>query len=86
MLELLKAMRPDLTVHGFRSSFRDWAAEQTNHPREVAEAALAHTILTRLSGPTGVAICSSKRRRLMAEWARYCEQKPVASKSVLSSR
>ena len=44
MLELLRTMRPDFTVHGFRSSFRDWAAEQTNHPREVAEKALAHTI------------------------------------------
>ena len=44
MLQLLKGMRPGLTVHGFRSSFRDWAAEQTNHPREVAEAALAHII------------------------------------------
>src|SRR5207253_1367740 len=43
MLELLKRMgRDDLTVHGFRSSFRDWAAETTNYPRELAEMALAH--------------------------------------------
>jgi integrase len=45
MLALLKRMkRRDITVHGFRSLFRDWAAEQTNFPREVAEAALAHAI------------------------------------------
>jgi integrase len=45
LLMLLRRMgRPDITVHGFRSTFRDWAAELTNHPREVAEAALAHTI------------------------------------------
>jgi integrase len=45
MLGVLKRMeRSDLTVHGFRSAFRDWAAEETNFPREVAEAALAHTM------------------------------------------
>ena len=45
LLALLKRMeRSDLTVHGFRSTFRDWAAEQTNYPRDVAEMALAHTI------------------------------------------
>ena len=45
LLALLKRMdRQNLTAHGFRSTFRDWAAEQTNHPREVAEMALAHTI------------------------------------------
>jgi integrase len=43
MLELMKDMRPGLTVHGFRSSFRDWAGEQTSFPREIAEAALAHS-------------------------------------------
>ena len=45
MLALLKRMgRADLTAHGFRSTFRDWAAESTNYPREVAEMALAHTV------------------------------------------
>ena len=48
MLMMLRRMgREDLTVHGFRSTFRDWAAEQTNFPREVAEAALAHIIADR---------------------------------------
>ena len=44
MLELLRGLRPGLTVHGFRSTFRDWAAEETNFPFEVVEMALAHTI------------------------------------------
>ncbi len=44
MLELLRGLRPGLTVHGFRSTFRDWAAEQTDFPSEVVEMALAHTI------------------------------------------
>ena len=45
MMETLRRMeRGDLTVHGLRSTFRDWAAEQTNFPREVAEAALAHVV------------------------------------------
>jgi integrase len=41
---LLRRMKVDVTVHGFRSAFRDWAAEQSSQPREVAEAALAHTL------------------------------------------
>ena len=51
---LVKSMgRAGLTVHGFRSSFRDWAAEQTNFPSEVREAALAHVVATRWSRPIG---------------------------------
>ena len=57
--------------HGFRSSFRDWAAERTNTPREVVEAALAHTV----QNPTEAAYARSdlfeRRRRLMNEWAAY---------------
>ena len=57
--------------HGFRSSFRDWAAERTNTPREVVEAALAHTV----QNPTEAAYARSdlfeRRRRLMDEWAAY---------------
>ncbi len=57
--------------HGFRSSFRDWAAERTNTPREVVEAALAHTV----QNPTEAAYARSdlfeRRRRLMDDWADY---------------
>ena len=57
-LMLLRRMgRDDLTAHGFRSSFRDWAAERTNFPSEVAEMALAHVVSTRSRRPIGGAIC-----------------------------
>jgi len=73
MLVLLKRMgRNDVTVHGFRSSFRDWSAEQTSYAREIAESALAHVI----SDATERAYLRSdlfdKRRRLMDDWAKYC--------------
>jgi integrase len=74
MLVLLQKRmgRPDLTVHGFRSTFRDWAAEQSNFPNEVVEMALAHTI----DDPTEAAYrrgdLFEKRSRLMQAWADYC--------------
>ena len=75
MLALLKRMeRKDITVHGFRSSFRDWAAEQTNFPREVAEAALAHSIQSRVEAAYRRSDLFEKRRLLMDKWARYCGQ------------
>ncbi len=79
MLELLRDMRGfGATVHGFRSSFRDWAAERTNYPREIAEAALAHVVgdKTEVAYRRGDAL--EKRRRLMRDWARYCASKPIA--------
>lgn len=75
MLALLKRMnRKDITVHGFRSSFRDWAAEQTNFPREVAEAALAHALQSRVEAAYRRSDLFDKRRLLMEKWARYCQQ------------
>jgi len=75
MLSLLKRMnRRDITVHGFRSSFRDWAAEQTNFPREVAEAALAHAVQSRVEAAYRRSDLFDKRRLLMEKWARYCQQ------------
>jgi integrase len=74
MSELLKGMRPPsvATVHGFRSSFRDWAKEATNFPRELAEAALAHLVgdVTERAYSRGDAL--AKRRKLMDAWASYC--------------
>jgi integrase len=66
--------RADLTVHGFRSTFRDWAAERTNFPRDVAEAALAHVIADKTEAAYRRGDALEKRRRLMAEWARYCTE------------
>jgi integrase len=76
LLALLKRMkRTDITAHGFRSSFRDWAAEETDHPREVAEMALAHTIGDKVEAAYRRGDLFDKRRALMAEWAEYCEKR-----------
>lgn len=65
---LRRLERPDITVHGFRSTFRDWAAEQTGHPREIAEAALAHVVgdSTERAYRRGDAL--ERRRVLMRDW------------------
>ncbi len=57
--------------HGFRSSFRDWAAEQTNHPREVIEAALAHVVQNRVEAAYARSDLFERRRVLMNDWAEY---------------
>jgi integrase len=73
MLRVLDAMsRGDLTVHGFRSSFRDWAAECTNFASEVCEAALAHAVENKAEAAYRRGDLFEKRRQLMASWARYC--------------
>lgn len=77
MLQLLRRMgRADLTVHGFRSTFRDWAAERTNYPREVAEMALAHTVSDKVEAAYRRGDLFEKRRRMMEEWQRFCETRP----------
>jgi integrase len=80
MLALLKTLRP-VTTHGFRSSFTDWAHECTNHPKVVIDAALAHTIGDKVEAAYRRGELFVKRGRLMADWARYCEQTPVTSAS-----
>ena len=57
--------------HGFRSSFRDWAAEETDHPREVIEAALAHVVQNRVEAAYARSDLFERRRRLMDDWAGY---------------
>jgi integrase len=73
MLVLLDRMeRGDLTVHGFRSSFRDWAAEQTAFPSEVAEMALGHAVGDKVEAAYRRGDLFEKRRKLMEAWANYC--------------
>ena len=73
LLALLDRMdRANLTAHGFRSTFRDWAAERTNYPREVVEMALAHAIGNKVEAAYRRGDLFEKRRSLMAEWAKYC--------------
>jgi integrase len=62
----------DVTVHGFRSAFRDWAAERTNIPNEVCEAALAHVIENKAEAAYRRGDLFDKRRKLMEAWAAYC--------------
>ena len=83
MTALLKRMkRNNITVHGMRSTFRDWAAEQTNHPHEVAESALAHVIGNKSEAAYRRGDALDKRRRLMDDWARYCARPRVAGNVV----
>jgi integrase len=73
LLMLLRRMgRQDLTAHGFRSTFRDWCAEATNFPREVAEAALAHALRDKTEAAYQRGDLMEKRRLLMADWATFC--------------
>jgi integrase len=72
---LLRRMaREDITVHGFRSTFRDWAAERTDFPREVAEMALAHAVGNKVEAAYRRGDLFEKRRRLMDAWAEYCSK------------
>jgi len=84
-LMLLRRMgRGDLTAHGFRSTFRDWAAERTSFPREVAEAALAHTLPDKVEAAYRRSDLFDKRRRLMEAWARFSTTPPSGEKGVVT--
>lgn len=72
LLAVLKRMgRSDLTVHGFRSTFRDWAGESTTHAREVIEAALAHRLKDKAEAAYARGDLFAKRRLLMQDWAHF---------------
>jgi len=71
---LIKTDHSDVTIHGFRSSFRDWCAEMTNYPREVAEAALAHTLKDKTEAAYQRGDIFVKRKKLMDAWASYCQK------------
>ena len=82
LLMLLRRMGHDnLTAHGFRSTFRDWAAERTNFPSEVAEMALAHTVGDRVEAAYRRGDLFQKRRELMDDWASYCAKNPLTAQS-----
>ena len=84
MSELLRELKIAAVPHGFRSSFRDWAAEETDHPREVAEAALAHKVRNQIEAAYRRSDLFERRRRLMDDWARYLAQ--GASSDAVRSR
>jgi integrase len=79
MFKVLRRMkRDDLTVHGFRSTFRDWAAERTGFPQEVAEMALAHAVADKVEAAYRRGDLFEKRRQLADAWARFCAQPATA--------
>jgi integrase len=75
-MALRRMKRSDLTVHGFRSTFRDWVGEATGAPREVAEAALAHALADKTEAAYARGDLFTKRRRLMDDWAVFCTLPP----------
>jgi integrase len=72
LLELMRGMKPGFVPHGFRSTFRDWAADTTDNPSEVVEMALAHAIESKVEAAYRRSDLFEKRRRLMTDWASYC--------------
>jgi integrase len=83
MLMLLRRMgREDLTIHGFRSSFRDWAAERTGFPAEVAEMALAHTVADAVERAYRRGDLFQMRRQMMDAWAKFCAAPSAAGRVV----
>jgi integrase len=77
LLKVLRDASEPYTVHGFRSAFRDWVAEQTNFPGEVAEAALAHAIPNKVEAAYKRTDFLEKRRKLMDAWAAFCMGEPA---------
>lgn len=86
MSMLLRRMKVDVTVHGFRSGFRDWSAECTGYAHEVCEMALAHVIGNKAEAAYRRGDLFEKRRRLMADWATYCASNGAAGAKVTPIR
>ncbi len=72
LTKLLREMQEPYTVHGFRSAFRDWVSEETEHQGEIAEAALAHAVSDKTEAAYRRGNLLEKRKRLMADWAQFC--------------
>jgi integrase len=76
----------DATPHGFRSTFRDWAAEATSYPRDVCEAALAHAVGNQVEAAYRRGDLLTKRQALMAAWATFCDRPMIAGEVVPINR
>jgi hypothetical protein len=79
MRRCLVEMRPDITVHGFRATFRSWAGECTAHPRDVCETALGHSIGSAVEQAYQRDALIAKRRILMTDWADFCASDRAAN-------
>jgi integrase len=88
MAEELKDLVPPTvaTIHGFRSTFKDWAAEQTAYPNELSEMALAHTVADKVEAAYRRGDMREKRRRLMQDWSDYCAGNSSVGENVVPLR
>lgn len=77
-LKVVQGLVPGLTAHGFRSTFRDWAADQTNYSREIAEAALAHQLKDKTEAAYRRSDLLERRGHLMQDWGSFCTTKPMS--------
>jgi integrase len=82
LLMLLRDLRPGVTVHGFRSTFKDWASEATSFPDYLSEAALAHASADKVRAAYARSDLFGKRRKLMEAWAQYCQRQPALAQVV----
>ena len=83
---LLRELRPEITKHGFRSTFRDWAAETTSFPNHVVEMALAHSVSDAVEAAYRRGNLLEKRRKLMEAWAAFCARTPNSAKVLVLER
>jgi integrase len=85
-MNLLKRIQPGITAHGFRSTFRDWAADQTSYAREVIEHAMAHRLKDKAEAAYFRSDQVAKRTNLMNDWAKFCDQVTAKSAGVTPIR
>ncbi len=81
-MKLVKEIQPGITAHGFRSTFRDWAADRTRHSRETIEHALAHQLRDKAEAAYKRSTEFPKRARLMQDWAKFCASAPAKGTTV----
>lgn len=84
-MQLRRMKRDDITVHGFRSSFRDWAWEATNYPHELAEQALAHTLQNKVVAAYRRGDALERRREMMNAWAVFCQVESLDQEAATNS-
>jgi integrase len=84
LADLMKAMGHRETVHGFRSAFSDWSADNTAFPQEVREQCLAHSIPNRVERAYRRGALLAKRRQLMEAWARFCAAPAIPNDNVVT--
>jgi integrase len=82
LLMLLRDLRPGVTVHGFRSAFKDWASEATSFPDYLSEAALAHASADKVRAAYARSDLLEKRRKLLEAWAQHCQRYPTSAEVV----